>query len=380
MKLSAILDFIILSLAVQGLVLTAILLYSSKKIHSNRWLAGFIFVIAETTLVAEGMASGLFFKHLWIIPLIPIIKMAVGPFLYFYTRGIVYGNKKLTGKDYLHFLPLLIDGKYQLIYLLYHSGILSIPFIQQFYFREGVQQFLFTPLNELPVLLSITIYTILSYTIVRRSLANKQLSAYKIADLRWIRNLLYLFFVIITILLVMILTYFFVWTGYWNYYLLFIPLTGFIYWLGMAAYIRQTKMSADDIVEYNTGKVYFSDEEADKYHHQLAQIMQTELLYLNPILKLNSLADRLSISERAFSNLLNQHIGKNFNDFVNEYRVEASKKKLTDTSFNQFTIAAIAHDCGFNSLATFQRCFKQFTGFTPSQYQKDFKGQDFIAK
>jgi len=69
------------------------------------------------------------------------------------------------------------------------------------------------------------------------------------------------------------------------------------------------------------------------------------------------------------SNLLNQHIGKSFNDFVNEYRVDEAKKRLSDASYNNFTIAAIAFDCGFNSLATFQRVFKQVTGITPSKYQ-----------
>jgi AraC-like DNA-binding protein len=56
---------------------------------------------------------------------------------------------------------------------------------------------------------------------------------------------------------------------------------------------------------------------------------------------------------------------------VNEYRVAEAKRKLAEPASAKFTIAAIAYDCGFNSLATFQRCFKQFTGITPSQYQNE---------
>lgn len=134
-------------------------------------------------------------------------------------------------------------------------------------------------------------------------------------------------------------------------------------------------MATDDVITYNKvpAKVYFADEDAAAYGKQLANLMVNDHLYLDPLLKLDTLASKLKLTERAISNLLNQHIGKNFNDFVNQYRVEAAKIKLADPGFDQYTIAAIAYECGFNSLATFQRCFKQFTGITPSQYLQQRK-------
>lgn len=108
--------------------------------------------------------------------------------------------------------------------------------------------------------------------------------------------------------------------------------------------------------------------------------MHKDKPYLDPLLKLDTLAARLNITERAFSNLLNQHMGKSFNDFVNEYRVEAAKLKLANPSFDQYTIAAIAYECGFNSLATFQRCFKQVAGITPSQFLQQRKTADHLIK
>jgi AraC-like DNA-binding protein len=149
----------------------------------------------------------------------------------------------------------------------------------------------------------------------------------------------------------------------------------FAYGLGMAVYIRQSKMSAGDVLEYNKPpvKIYLSDADANKYHQQLIALMEVDQIYLNPLLKLDFLADKLSVSEKVISSLLNQHIGKNFNDFVNEYRVQEARKKLAEPSLRRFTIAAIAFDSGFNSLPTFQRCFKQFTGITPSQYLNNLK-------
>ena len=100
--------------------------------------------------------------------------------------------------------------------------------------------------------------------------------------------------------------------------------------------------------------------------------MKAGQLHQDAGLSVSSFAEKLEIPAHEVSRIINTALKKNFNDFVNEYRVEDAKKRLTDPAFNRFTIASIAFDCGFNSLATFQRCFKQFTGITPSKYQSNF--------
>lgn len=134
-------------------------------------------------------------------------------------------------------------------------------------------------------------------------------------------------------------------------------------------------MNFQEVEAYNkkVTKVYLQPLEAVHFGQKLNQLMQDEKLYLDPLLKLDVIAGRLRIQEKVISNVLNQHMGINFNDFVNSYRIEEAKKKLSDPACNKFTISAIAFDCGFNSLATFQRAFKQFTGNTPSQYQNALK-------
>jgi AraC-like DNA-binding protein len=57
---------------------------------------------------------------------------------------------------------------------------------------------------------------------------------------------------------------------------------------------------------------------------------------------------------------------------VYDWKCKEERNKWTQAgrlARSTVTIAAIAYECGFNSLATFQRCFKQFTGITPSKYQ-----------
>jgi AraC-like DNA-binding protein len=89
---------------------------------------------------------------------------------------------------------------------------------------------------------------------------------------------------------------------------------------------------------------------------------------LNPELTLNEVVKITGITQKTISAVLNQHAGKSFNEFVNEYRVEEVKRRLSGSYPEHLTITGIALECGFNSQATFQRTFKQFTGVSPTEF------------
>ena len=91
--------------------------------------------------------------------------------------------------------------------------------------------------------------------------------------------------------------------------------------------------------------------------------------YLNPELSMLLLSEELNIPKHQLTEVLNTIIGKNFFQFVNEYRVEAVKQKLSDTSNNKFSIEVIGYDCGFSSKSSFFSVFKSFTGQTPTQFK-----------
>jgi AraC-like DNA-binding protein len=380
MKISlTVVDFIIFSLALQGMILSVMLFFSSKRINSNWWLAAFIFVISYSSLVTEVMIMGLPNKYPLLIVEIPRLRMALGPLLYFYTRSLLYGNKKLLRKDYFHFSALIIEWGPQVLFILYASKVLVLPIIQTIYHLKVMQFYFFGQglLTEVPFCFSIVVYAALSYKMVRHSQVNQEVSPYKLSVIKWLKNVLHVVFILFLIWMISTLLVVLSKSNTMGWDALIMPLLTivFAYGLGMAVYIRQSKMSAGDVLEYNKPpvKIYLSDADANKYHQQLIALMEVDQIYLNPLLKLDFLANKLSVSEKVISSLLNQHIGKNFNDFVNEYRVQEARKKLAEPSLRRFTIAAIAFDSGFNSLPTFQRCFKQFTGITPSQYLNNLK-------
>jgi AraC-like DNA-binding protein len=97
-------------------------------------------------------------------------------------------------------------------------------------------------------------------------------------------------------------------------------------------------------------------------------LTQTKV-YKNPDLSLPKLAKIINVSTHQLSEAINVELKTNFNEFINNYRIEAIGQALIDKS-DYYTIAAIAYDYGFNSISTFNTNFKKFYGFTPSEYIK----------
>ena len=97
-------------------------------------------------------------------------------------------------------------------------------------------------------------------------------------------------------------------------------------------------------------------------------MLEMDQPYKDPDLTLNDLADKLDVHPNYLSQVINSNENKTFYDLINEKRVEAFIQKTSDAAHQQFTLLAIALDCGFNSKASFNRNFKKFTGQTPSDY------------
>lgn len=110
-------------------------------------------------------------------------------------------------------------------------------------------------------------------------------------------------------------------------------------------------------------------EEAVLLSNQLKNYMESGKPYTNIDLTLKGLATALDTYPHYITQVLNTVFNQNFYDFINTYRIEEAQKCLVDSKFKNLTILAIAYDCGFNSKSTFNRIFKQKTGFTPSEYR-----------
>ncbi|TXB63174.1 AraC family transcriptional regulator [Phaeodactylibacter luteus] len=93
-----------------------------------------------------------------------------------------------------------------------------------------------------------------------------------------------------------------------------------------------------------------------------------EKLFKDPNLNLDMLAQRIGTNKRYITDALRIHHGQNFNQFVNEFRIEYAKSLLEANP--ELNTDSLSEEVGFNSRATFYRAFKQFTGLTPGEYVK----------
>ncbi|MEY4902335.1 MAG: hypothetical protein RLZZ292_150 [Bacteroidota bacterium] len=107
------------------------------------------------------------------------------------------------------------------------------------------------------------------------------------------------------------------------------------------------------------------------YKEKITLLFKKEKIYLNPELSLSDLAQRLKTNTSILSQVINNGFGKNFNDFVNEFRVNAVKLKIQDAEHQHLSLLGIAFESGFNSKATFNRAFKKLTGSTPNDFAKN---------
>jgi len=106
---------------------------------------------------------------------------------------------------------------------------------------------------------------------------------------------------------------------------------------------------------------------------KLRILMVDEKLYLEPELSLGETANKIGFHAHQLSKLLNVQLGKNFFDFVNEYRVDEFKKLAINPKNKHISLLGLAMDAGFNSKATFNRFFKKSTGITPSEFRERYK-------
>lgn len=101
---------------------------------------------------------------------------------------------------------------------------------------------------------------------------------------------------------------------------------------------------------------------------QLMEVMKNDQPYRRNDLKLGDLAELMGLSNHHLSQVINERIGCNFYEFVNQYRIEYAATLMRANK--QTNITNLAFDAGFNNRVSFTNAFKKKIGVTPSTYMK----------
>ena len=113
----------------------------------------------------------------------------------------------------------------------------------------------------------------------------------------------------------------------------------------------------------------------DPAEERLAQVLERtmaqERAYRDEGLSVSTLATRLAVPEYRLRRLINQRLGhRNFNAFVNGYRLAEASTALADPKRRELPVLSIALEAGFQSIGPFNRAFKAATGLTPTEFRR----------
>ena len=295
--------------------------------------------------------------------------LALGPLIYFYVLKITQPGYKFTWKDLLYFSPLLLE-----------QGVFILEIRESI--RTGVATYAtpvfqqLDPLLQLLIFISIVTCLYRSHKLIQNFYRQLQpvLMDRSRLEFRWLRRLL----AATALLWVLWIAYAAVdYFGYRNqlgihvYYPFYIFFAVIIIWTAMAAFlkpqagvaVRQSQSALKPLLPAELrgkGAWLKKKMEANGYHQ-------------DPELSLGSLAEQLGLHPHELSRIINTVLKKNFNDFINEYRVADVIRKMQEPAYDHITLMGIAYDSGFNSKSAFHRIFKEKTNKSPAEYKAEHK-------
>lgn len=109
----------------------------------------------------------------------------------------------------------------------------------------------------------------------------------------------------------------------------------------------------------------------DENSNRIISEMENQKFYLNEELTIHSFAKDINMSARLISSCINKNLGHNFNEWVNNYRVESALHIIKSDQKNMLSIEGIGSDCGFKSRSAMYAAFKKKLGHSPGFYRNN---------
>lgn len=143
-----------------------------------------------------------------------------------------------------------------------------------------------------------------------------------------------------------------------------------ICYLGYRNYVARDLMrdNASDSFDNDTAKDVKLEKQTIR--HELLMLLEDESVFTRKGLKITDLADMLYSNRTYISNVINDEFNMSFTDLINEYRVDYTKKILSQPEKRGLTLSEVRIMSGFSSDSSFYRIFKQKEGITPLEYKK----------
>lgn len=377
------LTILFLLAAVQGFLLTILLLTRKQNRTANAILGLFVGALSLDLLQSVYYATGAYVEYPHLLGITFIFPSLYGPLFYMYVRLLSRDAQHVEWNHALHFLPALL----LLVVFIPIYGMSGDEKIEYARALMTDRPPLFTILNNMLPFYGLT-YTALTISVIARHNARirENYSNIDRINLVWLRTLTVGVAIIWAVVVVgTVLSH--VAPAWWaesTGVAVNVCMSILVYAIGYLG-LQQPEMlhppSTDGAavrdqpaVEEDPGRYArsgLSAAAADEIAARLRESMERDKPYLDGDLTLHKLAERLSVSQHNLSQVINDRLGQNFYDLVNSYRIEEVKRRLLKGDADRFTMLSIALDSGFASKTSFNTIFKKHTGSTPSRFLQD---------
>ena len=379
----------LLLVAGQGLFLALALLIAKKgNWKANRYLGLFTLVVAIAIMDASFDSGsddgGVFLLRTLIWPR----DYLYGPALYFYARQMTLpGKYPVSAGQWWHFAPALIHMMFFWTLPLANAPLHKAILVEDAAAVEAVSGMAESIVNVeiLTSILHIALYLFLTMRMLNahRDRIKSAFSYVEKISLNWLRSLL---FGVIAVYLIWILEELFSnlvnLSGIFDF-LLSASMVALLYTMSILGLRQPAIFTGQAVSVVLTEQDQDSPPEKTKYKTsplsidlslqlvgELKQLMSRDKPYLDSGLSLPQLAAQMEVSVNYLSQIVNQHLGQNFFEFVNGYRVREAESILREPERRAENILTIALEVGFNSKSSFYTAFKKHTGMTPGEYRK----------
>ncbi len=350
---------------------------------SDFWLALFLILMALTSIpfMLGWMGIGYLWEKMTFLPW-DGFGLAIPPVIFIFLMSLTNVAFRFQKKNLIYFLPYFI-------YFIYHFliGLQGNPFAKEWWHTKDNY---INPIFDLIMLLMQIYFLIKAARLYAtyRKWAEASYADIEKVSFSWFRNFLYVFAFVTTIHWVFRITDFYLEYNYAEMWWIYLTNTFFTYYLSISGYAQgfipnlafhyKETASDADVVEANDSesdstptKTLISADDLYLWKAKVEKMIEKESSFLNPDISLPDLAEKLNTNTSVLSYVINKGFDKNFNDFINEYRVNLCIQKMQNPLFSHYTLLGIAFSCGFNSKTTFNRAFKKTTGKTPKEFFED---------
>ncbi|ASU35474.1 helix-turn-helix domain-containing protein [Mucilaginibacter xinganensis] len=326
----------------------------------------------------------------------------IGPVIFFYVQSLLNPAFQFGRKEWLQLLPGILYLLFTLIMFVTDKLILK-----KYFFLAGGTDPDFDSWYQYTGFISMSVYFLLSlrYYMIYKKIIVQVISYAEVVLFSWVQKFLIAFLCMLLLKLLFFagmqipvfrkLYYVGPWWQYFSFAIVFyyIAITGYSnsidakisFKINLLEYRKATLLLAPvlslqndqiiedaQLIEIDLGETERQDEEENiflmEWRLKIIQLVENEKIYEDPELSLNQMAKQLQTNASVLSKAINQGFGFNFNDFINQYRIEKVKQMLYAGEQKTKTLLGIAYDCGFNSKATFNRAFKKATGLSPKDW------------